>query len=130
MYLRASEPDAETGIRREVPLNPRHSAGIDFLWEIEGRARLGVEAFYTGRQQLDDSPYRSDSVRYWLFGLIGEWRVGRARIFVNAENLADFRQTKHVPIVLPSRAVDGRWLDDEWGPLDGRVVNAGVRLRF
>ena len=49
---------------------------------------------------------------------------------MNAENLADFRQTKEVPILRPSRAADGRWLDDEWGPLDGRVFNAGVRLRF
>jgi outer membrane receptor for ferrienterochelin and colicins len=130
MYVDSSEPDPETGLRREVPLNPRHSAGIDFLWEIEGRARIGVEAFYTGRQQLDGSPYLQESLRYWLFGVIGEWRVGSARIFVNAENLADYRQTKHVPIVRPSRAPDGRWLDDEWGPLDGRVLNAGLRLRF
>jgi outer membrane receptor for ferrienterochelin and colicins len=65
-----------------------------------------------------------------LFGVIVEWRVGKARIFVNAENLADYRQTKHVPIVRPTRAPDGSWLDDEWGPLDGRVFNAGVRLRF
>jgi outer membrane receptor for ferrienterochelin and colicins len=138
MYVRATEPYPEAGLpaegsvgrRREVPLNPRHSAGIDFLWELEGRARLGLEAFYTGRQQLDDSPYRQDSKRYWLFGVIGEWRVRGARIFVNAENLADFRQTKHVPLVRPFRAADGRWLDDEWGPLDGRVFNAGVRLRF
>ena len=130
MYVDSSEPDPETGIRREVPLNPRHSAGIDFLWEIEGRARIGLEAFYTGRQALDDSPYLEESRRYWLFGVIGEWRVGKARIFVNAENLADYRQTKHVPIVRPSRASDGRWLDDEWGPLDGRVVNAGARVRF
>jgi outer membrane receptor for ferrienterochelin and colicins len=130
MYLRSTEPDPDTGARREVPLNPRHSAGIDFLWEIEGRARLGLEAFYTGRQHLDDSPYLPSSPRYWLFGVIGEWRVGRARIFVNAENLADFRQTKRVPIVRASRAADGRWLDDEWGPLDGRVFNAGVRWRF
>jgi iron complex outermembrane receptor protein len=137
MYLRATEPSPEPGLptggppgRREVPLNPRHSATIDFLWEFEGRARLGIEAFYTGRQQLDDSPFRTDSKRYWLFGLIGEWRVGKARIFLNAENLADFRQTKHAPLVRPFRAPDGRWLDDEWGPLDGRVVNAGARLRF
>jgi iron complex outermembrane receptor protein len=54
MYVDGSEPDPETGVRREVPLNPRHSAGIDFLWEFAGRARLGVEAFYTGRQSLDD----------------------------------------------------------------------------
>jgi outer membrane receptor for ferrienterochelin and colicins len=130
MYVDASEPDPESGVRREVPLNPRHSAGIDFLWEFEGRARLGLEAFYTGRQSLDESPYLDQSLRYWLFGVIGEWRVGKARIFVNAENLADYRQTKHVPIVRPSRAPDGSWLDDEWGPLDGRVFNAGVRLRF
>jgi iron complex outermembrane receptor protein len=130
MYVDTSEPDPETGVRREVPLNPRHSAGIDFLWEFEGRARLGLEAFYTGRQSLDDSPYLDESRRYWLFGVIGEWRVGRARIFVNAENLADWRQTKHVPLVRPTRAPDGRWLDDEWGPLDGRVFNAGLRLRF
>jgi iron complex outermembrane receptor protein len=130
MYVDATEPDPETGVRREVPLNPRHSAGIDFLWEFEGRARLGLEAFYTGRQSLDDSPYLEESLRYWLFGVIGEWRVGKARIFVNAENVADWRQTKHVPIVRPTRAPDGSWLDDEWGPLDGRVFNAGVRLRF
>jgi iron complex outermembrane receptor protein len=130
MYVDASEPDPESGVRREVPLNPRHSAGIDFLWEFAGRARLGLEAFYTGRQSLDESPYLDQSLRYWLFGVIGEWRVGKARIFVNAENLADYRQTKHVPIVRPSRAPDGSWLDDEWGPLDGRVFNAGVRLRF
>jgi outer membrane receptor for ferrienterochelin and colicins len=130
MYVWSTEPDPESGIRREVPLNPRHSAGIDFLWEIEGRARLGIEAFYTGRQSLDDSPYLDRSKPYWLFGIIGEWRVGRARIFINSENLADFRQTKEVPIVLPARAPDGRWTDDEWGPLDGRVFNAGVRLRF
>jgi hypothetical protein len=91
-----------------VPLNPRHSAGIDFLWEFEGRARLGLEAFYTGRQSLDDSPYLDESLRYWLFGVIGEWRVGKARIFVNAENRADWRQTKHVPLVRPTRAPDGR----------------------
>jgi outer membrane receptor for ferrienterochelin and colicins len=130
MYVWSTEPDPETTVRREVPLNPRHSAGIDFLWEIAGKARLGLEAFYTGRQSLDDSPYLDRSVPYWLFGIIGEWRVGRARIFVNSENLSDFRQTKKVPIVLPARAADGRWLDDEWGPLDGRVFNAGMRFRF
>jgi outer membrane receptor for ferrienterochelin and colicins len=130
MYVRATEPDTDTALRRELPLNPRHSAGIDLLWEIEGRARLGLEAFYTGRQQLDDSPFRAESKRYWLFGVIGEWRAGPARIFVNAENLADFRQTKYVPLVRPFRAHDGRWLDDEWGPLDGRVLNAGLRIKF
>ena len=58
------------------------------------------------------------------------WSARLSMVFVNAENLADWRQTTHVPIVRPARAPDGSWLDDEWGPLDGRVFNAGVRLRF
>jgi iron complex outermembrane receptor protein len=130
MYVWSTEPDPESGIRREVPLNPRHSAGIDLLWEIEGRARLGLEAFYTGPQQLDDDPFLRRSPGYWLFGIIGEWRVGRARIFVNSENLSNVRQTRHAPLVRPARDPGGRWTVDEWGPLDGRTLNAGMRWRF
>ena len=29
-----------------------------------------------------------------------------------------------------SRAPDGRWTVDAWAPLEGRVVNGGVRVRF
>jgi iron complex outermembrane receptor protein len=130
MYVWSTEPDPESGIRREVPLNPRHSAGLDLLWEIEGRARLGLEAFYTGRQQLDDDPYRTSSPGYWLFGIIGEWRVGRARIFVNTENLSNVRQTRYAPLIRPVQDDSGRWTVDEWGPLDGRTLNAGMRLGF
>ena len=130
MYVWGTEPDPDAGIRREVPLNPRHSAGIDLLWDIEGHGRLGIEAFYTGRQPLDDDPSLRVSPAYWLFGIIGEWRVGRARIFVNTENLSNVRQTTHAPIVRPSRDPSGRWTVDEWGPLDGRTLNAGLRWRF
>ena len=130
VYVWATEPDPHTGIRREVALNPRHSAAIDFLWEIEGRGRLGLEAFYTGRQQLDDDPFLTESHPYWLFGIVGEWRVGPARIFVNSENLRNVRQTRYAPIVRPTRSIDGRWTVDAWGPLDGRTFNAGMRLKF
>jgi outer membrane receptor for ferrienterochelin and colicins len=130
MYVWATEPDPIGAARREVPLTPRHTAGIDLLWNVEGHGRLGIEAFYTGAQHLADSPFRRRSPPYWLFGVIGELRVGRARVFLNSENLANVRQTRYHPIVRPSRAPDGRWTVDEWGPLDGRVFNAGVRLRF
>ena len=130
MYLWGTEEDPNAGVRREAVLNPRHTAGVDWLWDIEGRVRVGVEVFYTGRQQLDDSPYREESKPYTLFGVIGEWRVGRARIFMNAENLTGVRQTQFDPLVRPSRAADGRWTVDVWGPLEGRVFNAGVRLGF
>ena len=64
MFVWSTELDPHTGARREVALNPRHTAGVDWLWDIEGRGRLGVEVFYTGRQQLDDSPFRRWSEPY------------------------------------------------------------------
>jgi iron complex outermembrane receptor protein len=51
-------------------------------------------------------------------------------LFVNAENLLDVRQTREEVVVLPARRPDGRWLVDAWAPLDGRVVNGGLRLIF
>jgi outer membrane receptor for ferrienterochelin and colicins len=128
MYLWGTEEHPNAGVRREAVLNPRHTAGVDWLWEIVEHVRVGVEVFYTGTQQLDDSPYREHSKPYTLFGVIGEWRVGRARIFVNAENLTGVRQTQYDPLVRPTRAADGRWTVDVWGPLEGRVFNAGIRL--
>jgi outer membrane receptor for ferrienterochelin and colicins len=130
MYVWATEPDPETGVRREVALNPRHSGGIDWLWDFEGHGRLGAEAFYIGRQQLAGSPFAQRTKPYVMLGLVGEYRVGRARIFINSENLGNVRQTRDNPLVRPLRAADGRWTVDVWGPLEGRIFNAGIRLGF
>ena len=116
--------------RTEVPLTPRHSAGVVGMWEREGRGRVGVEAYYTGTQRLEDNPFRSRSAAYVLFGGLVEHAVGRVRLFANVENLAGVRQTKWDPLIRPARAVDGRWTVDAWAPLDGRVINGGVRVRF
>lgn len=130
MYLWATEADPIDGVRREVDLTPRHTAGLDWLWDIEGPLRLGVEVFYTGRQALHESPYRQRGDPYVMWGAIAEWRTGKARFFFNAENLGDVRQTRFDPLVVPARRPDGRWTDDIWAPLDGRTINAGVRLGF
>jgi iron complex outermembrane receptor protein len=82
-----------TRARREVPLTPRHAASLNAAWEA-GWGRAGVEAYYTGRQSLEDDPYLDVSRRYVLFGGLVERRVGRLRLFLNVENLADVRQTK------------------------------------
>lgn len=130
MFVWGTEIDPDTRLRREVPLNPRHTAGVDWLWSIKERVRLGVEFFYTGRQQLDDSPFRRASEPYLLWGAVAEWRVGGARIFANVENLSDVRQTNYDPLVRPFRGREGLWMVDAWGPLEGRILNGGVRLGF
>jgi outer membrane receptor for ferrienterochelin and colicins len=116
--------------RADIPLTPRHSAGVVGMWENKERGRIGVEAYLTGMQRLEDNPYRSRSEPYVLFGGLFERRFGRVRLFVNAENLGGVRQTRFDPLVRPLQASDGRWTVDAWAPLDGRVVNGGIRLSF
>jgi iron complex outermembrane receptor protein len=129
-WTRSTEPDPDTAIRRDVPLTPRHVGSMNAIWEGEEWGRIGVEAYYTGRQPLEDNPYRTMGRAYWLVGVLGERRFGRARLFINAENLLDVRQTKDDPLILPNRLADGRWTVDVWAPLDGRVVNGGIRIGF
>jgi iron complex outermembrane receptor protein len=114
----------------DVPLTPRHSAGIVGMWESEDVGRAGIEWYYTGRQTLEGNPYRAVSQPYMILGLLAEKQLGRFRLFVNGENLTGVRQTRWDPLLRPTRAADGRWTVDAWAPLEGRNINGGLRVRF
>jgi iron complex outermembrane receptor protein len=127
-YVHARETIDE--IDQDVPQTPRHSAGIIAMLEAEDVGRIGVEWYYTGRQALEENPYRMSSEPYVIVGVLAERQFGRVRLFVNGENLTGVRQTKWDPLVRPSRAADGRWTVDAWAPLEGRNINGGIRVRF
>jgi iron complex outermembrane receptor protein len=127
-YVRARE--TVNGVVEDVPQTPRHSAGVVGMWEVEDVGRVGVEWYYTGRQALEENPYRGVSEPYMIVGLLAEWQFGPVRLFINGENLSDVRQTKWDPLLRPTRAVDGRWTVDAWAPLEGRNINGGIRFDF
>jgi len=117
------------GVRDDVAQTPRHSFGLVGMVENED-GRLGMEVYYTGRQRLEANPYRDVGEPYVVVGVLAERRIGSLRIFVNGENLTDVRQSRWDPILRQDRAMDGRWTVDAWAPLDGRVINGGVRIQF
>jgi iron complex outermembrane receptor protein len=127
-YVRSRE--FGDGAMTETALTPRHSAGIVGVYERDGAGRIGIELYYTGRQRLEDNPYASTSEPYVVIGALAERVWGAFRVFVNFENLTDVRQTKWHPLVRSGRAVDGRWTVDAWSPLEGRNINAGIRVSF
>jgi iron complex outermembrane receptor protein len=127
-YVQARE--TVNAVHQDVPLTPRHSAGLVGMWEKEDVGRVGIEWYYTGTQSLEENPYRATSAPYMIFGLLAEKQFGRIRLFVNGENLTGVRQTRWDPLLLPTRAVDGRWTVDAWAPLEGRNINGGLRVRF
>jgi iron complex outermembrane receptor protein len=108
-YVRSSEMELSGG-RSDIPLTPRHSLGLVGVWEQEGKGRLGVECYYTGRQRLEYDPYREFSEPYVIFGMMGERKLHKyLRIFLNLENLTNVRQTRWNSLLRPSRGPDGRW---------------------
>ncbi len=129
VYLRATE--GFDGMRREVPLTPRHTAGIVGAWEDEEWGRVGMELYFTGRQELEDDPYREVSRSFFILGFLAEHKLTSGlRVFLNAENILDARQTRWDSLVRPARTPDGRWTTDAWAPLEGRSFNAGARVSF
>ena len=129
VFVDATEPDPLGG-RQRVARTPRHTAGIVALWEVEDKGRIGIEAFYTGKQRLEGDPFRVESRPFVQLGLSGELKLGAVSLFVNLENILDARQTRYSPLVRPTSAIDGRRTVDAWAPLEGFVANIGVKFRF
>jgi outer membrane receptor for ferrienterochelin and colicins len=134
-HTRATEwdPGADPSARREVPLTPRNTASLEASWEGEW-GRVGGELYYTGVQSLEDNPFRDRSAAYTMYGFLVERRLrmrrGQLRVFLNAENLGDVRQSKYQPLVRPTPGPAGRWSTDAWTDLVGRTLNGGLRVVF
>jgi iron complex outermembrane receptor protein len=128
-WVRATEIDAD-GVRADVPLTPRRTFGLVAAWERHGRARVGLEVYRTGAQRLEDNPFAGESEPYTIVGLLAERRVGRARVFINLENLRDVRLSDTHPFLRPQPTATGRRTVDAWAPLEGRTINGGIRFDF
>jgi outer membrane receptor for ferrienterochelin and colicins len=129
-YARGTKPDAETGLRVEMPLLNRHRLGGDLMLDRPGVYRIGIEGIYYGRQALDDNSYLSESKPYVYLMAIAMRQFGPVEIVANFENLLNVRQTKYQPLVRPSPTVGGRWTTDVWAPLEGFMANVAVRYRW
>ena len=132
--LHSTEVDPITLRREESELVPRQTAAIFAVWEADW-GKIGLESFFTGRQSLNDpvnpDPYRQGSAPYFIFGAMAEWSVTKKlTLFINSENLTDVRQTHYDPILRQQRAPDGSWTTDVWAPLDGRLINGGLKVRL
>lgn len=128
-YLYATVVDS-SGARREAPLNPRHNAFLNLSWTERSGLRIELEANWVGRQALDDDPYRAVSRDYTTIELLVWKRFGRGMVWLSADNLTNVRQSQYAPLLRPSRAPGQAWTVGQWGPVQGRVANAGFRVQL
>lgn len=109
--------------QQQIPLTATHRTYSVLMWEEHDRGRIGLEAYYTGKQLLPDG---TESRGYWILGALAQWQFGPFTVFANAENILDSRQTRYAPLVISPR--DNPTFAPVWAPVDGFVLNAGVMI--
>ncbi len=115
----------ENGRKRDNPLTARHRVNNVLMYEIEDKWKVGLEAYYYSRQPLSDG---TTGKSYWLCGFMAEKLWERFSLFVNFENMLDTRQTRFDSIYTGS--VTHPVFRDIYAPLDGFVVNGGLKLKL
>ncbi len=95
------------------------------MYEVEEKWKLGLEAYYYSPQLLSDGATGRD---YWLCGFMIERIWERLSVYINFENFLDSRQTRFSPIYTgpPTNPI----FKDIYAPLDGFVVNGGLKIKL
>jgi outer membrane receptor for ferrienterochelin and colicins len=107
------------------PLTAKHRLNNVLMYEVEDKWKLGAEAYYYDKQILTDN---TTGKPYWIFGFMAEKLWERFSLYINFENFTDTRQTRFNSIYTGS--VANPVFRDIYAPLDGFVVNGGLKLRL
>lgn len=106
-------------------LTPKHRINSVLFYEIEEKWKLGLEAYYFSNQLLSNNEIGKS---YWNLGFMVEKLWENFSIYANFENFLDARQTRFGTIYTGSQ--NRPFFKDIYAPLDGFVINAGIKLKF
>lgn len=114
-----------TNNKEWLPLTARHRLNNVLMYEIEDKLKLGLEAYYYSKQQLNDG---TTGQSYWIAGFMAERLWEKFSVFINFENFTNTRQTKFDTIY--TGTIDNPVFRDIYAPLEGFVVNGGIKVRL
>lgn len=112
-------------VASNLPLIAKHKFASVIAYELSEDFKIGVEASYTGKQYLDNG---SSTTPYTLAAIMLRYNLGKASFVLNCENLFDQRQNKNGSLVMPP--LNNPSFPEIWAPLDGRVVNLSMHLKW
>jgi iron complex outermembrane receptor protein len=128
LFIGYTYTDANTHFidtREWMPLTAKHRLNNVLMYEIEDKLKLGLEAYYFSRQRLTDGTFGK---HYWIMGFMAEKLWEKFSLFINFENFTDTRQSKFDPIF--TGTINNPNFRDIYAPVEGFVVNGGIKLRF
>jgi iron complex outermembrane receptor protein/outer membrane receptor for ferrienterochelin and colicins len=112
-------------VNSNLPLVAKNKIATVVSYEFAKHFRAGIETAYNGKQYLDDGTVKPD----YVFGAaMLRYSVSKLSIVLNCENIFDFRQNKNESVVLPPN--NNPYFKEIWAPLDGRVINLSVMLKW
>jgi iron complex outermembrane receptor protein len=127
-YLGYTFADVNEHINKQTlwqPLSPKHRLNADLTYEVEDKLRIGLESYYTSEQLLTDG---STGRSYLIFGLLIQKMWDHFSIYINGENLTDQRQTRWE--MINAGTITNPAFKDIYAPLDGVVVNGGIKINL
>jgi outer membrane receptor for ferrienterochelin and colicins len=128
LFLGYTLTDANTHFSFEkkwLPLTSRHRLNNILMWEKENSWKAGLEAYYYSRQELSDGSFGKS---YWVTGFMAEKIWNKVSLYINFENLTDTRQSKFDSIF--TGTITEPRFNDIYAPVEGFVVNGGIKLRL
>ena len=114
-----------TGNQEWLPLTARHRLNNVLMYEREEKLKIGLEAYYFSRQPLNDGSFGKD---YWITGLMAEKLWEKFSLFLNLENFTNTRQSRFD--IIYDGTIANPVFRDIYAPVEGFVVNGGVKIRL
>jgi len=115
----------QNGVALDAPLTPEHRINSVLFYEVEEKWKIGLEAYYYSPQTLNDG---SKGKQYVIAGFMIEKLWENFSIYLNFENFLDARQTRFDTIY--TGTVTNPVFRDIYAPLDGFLINGGIKLRL
>ena len=108
------------------PLTSKHIVSMLAGYEIKNFF-IGIDCYYYSPVKLEDGTSGKD---IWEVGISTQYAYKFFLLFANLENIADIRQTSYGPVVYPNPTFAHPAFAQIYGPLEGRLFNAGVKLHL
>lgn len=115
----------KNGVTSDAPLTPKHRINSVLFYEVEEKWKIGIEAYYFSPQKLSDG---TNGQQYTICGLMIEKLFENFSVYLNFENFLDVRQTKFDKIY--TGTITNPVFSDIYAPLDGFIINGGVKFKL
>ena len=115
----------QNGTTVESPLTPKHRINSILMYEIEDKWKVGLEAYYFSPQKLNNG---TTGEGYFITGFMAEKIWERFSLYINFENFLDTRQTRFGSIY--TGTITNPVFRDIYAPLDGFVINGGIKFKL